>query len=55
MTTSNRSLKDDYFENSNRVGLCPCPFEGDPERDIAMWASPFTSMRAHSTASLSMG
>jgi len=30
MTTSNRSLKGDYFENCNRVGLCPCPFGGDP-------------------------
>ena len=55
MTTSNWSLKSDYFENCNRVGLCPFPFGGDPERDIAMWASPFTSMRARSTASLSMG
>ena len=30
MTTSNWSLKGDYFENCNRVGLCPCPFGGDP-------------------------
>ena len=29
MTTSNWSLKGDYFENCNRVGLCPCPFGGD--------------------------
>jgi len=29
MTTGNWSLKDNYFENCNRVGLCPCPFGGD--------------------------
>jgi len=30
MTTSDWSLKGDYFENCNCVGLCPCPFGGDP-------------------------
>ena len=30
MTTGNWSLKGDYFENCNCVGLCPCPFGGDP-------------------------
>ena len=30
MTTSNWSVKGDYFENCNCVGLCPCPFGGDP-------------------------
>ena len=30
MTTSNWPFKGDYFENCNCVGLCPCPFGGDP-------------------------
>jgi len=30
VTTSDWSLKADYFENCNCVGLCPCPFGGDP-------------------------
>lgn len=30
MTTSNWSLKGDYFENCNCLGLCPCPFGGVP-------------------------
>jgi hypothetical protein len=30
MTMRNWSLKGDYFENCNCVGLCPCPFGGNP-------------------------
>ena len=32
MTTSKWSLKGDYFENCNCMGLCPCPFGGDPDQ-----------------------
>jgi len=55
MTTSNRSLRATTLRTATVWGCVHARSEATPQRDIAMWASPFTSMRARSTASLSVG